>query len=127
MAARRVVVEETIMVPVPRAALTVAAPPSTVSQRTSLAVFGLPPKHFLRLAHDGAFAVKIVGKLRVAKYADVEAYLTSGAMVRRRAKGASPAPASAGQTPNRTPTQSPRDPTILDAALRRMGYRAPTR
>jgi hypothetical protein len=74
----RRVVEEQIMVPVPRSALMVAAPPSTVTQRNCFEVFGLKPADYLRLA-GRAFPVKKEGKLRVAKHADVETYLTSGA------------------------------------------------
>lgn len=77
MKAKRVV-EEQIMVPVPRSALMVAAPPATVTQRSCMAVFGITPSHYLRLA-GAAFPVKREGQLRVARYADVEAYLTSGA------------------------------------------------
>lgn len=122
MKAKRVV-EEVVMIPVPRASLMVAAPPATVTQRTCLAVFGLPPRHYLRLAACGAFAVKVEGKLRVARYADVEGYLTRGAVVRR-----APRPANAGKAPA-APAPVPSGPTDaeLRAAIRKAGFYIPSR
>jgi hypothetical protein len=78
MKPRRVL--EDVLVP----AVIVAAPPATVSQRTCLEHFGIGKHDFLRMASRGAFAVKVEGQLRIAKYADVEAYLTGGANVRAK-------------------------------------------
>lgn len=112
------VVEETVMVPVPRASLTVAAPPATVTQKTSLAVFGIPPRKYLELAACGAFPVKEEGKLRVARYADVERYLTTDAKVRR-----APRPANEGPPP--APKQAEPSNADLDASLRKAGLFVP--
>jgi len=81
--ARRVL--EEVLVPVQ----IVAAPPATVTQRTCLELFGLSKNDYLRLA-GAAFPVKAEGKLRIARYADVEGYLTSGATLRQRAIRALP-------------------------------------
>jgi len=85
---RRVV--EDVLVP----AQIVAPQPVTVSQRNCLECFGLSKGDYLRLAGRAAFPVKVVGKLRIARFADVEAYLTSGAASRSNAgpKPAAPAP-----------------------------------
>jgi len=113
MIARRVL--EEVLVPA-----TIVAPlPATVTQRTCLEHFGIAPADFLRFAADGAFAVTERGKLRVARYADVEAYLTEGARV--RAKRVSHA--------RKEPEPPPVDPVdALDAAtvLRKLGLHAPS-
>lgn len=123
MGSRRVI-EEQVMIPVPRSALMVAAPPATVTQKTSLTVFGLPPRNYLRLAASGAFPVKVEGKLRVARFADVENYLTTGA-----ARRSPPLPGPANDGP---PHRSPKPPDGpppggVDAALRKAGFRIPSR
>ncbi len=111
---RRAVVEEQIMIPVPRSALMVAAPPATVTQRNCLAVFGLTPADYLRLA-GSAFPVKKEGKLRVAKFADVESYLTSGAVTRP--------PRSTTPKPSPVQLRPIDDDAELGDALRKLGFR----
>jgi hypothetical protein len=82
---------DTIMLAVPRSALTVVAPPpERVSQATSLEVFGLPPKAFVALAKRGAFAAAREGRLWVASTADVRAYLDSKARVHSRPRKSNP-------------------------------------
>lgn len=122
---RRRIIEEQVMVPVPRSMLTVAAPPATVTQRTSLAVFGVPPRKFLDLAGAGAFPVKVEGKLRVARFADVEAYLTSGSTLR----GPPPPPRPANATGKAAASAPGKgdQPGGGDAALRKMGFTWPAR
>ena len=62
----------------PRSALgPPSAAPLSISQKTSLATFGIPPRTFLALAREGAFASVRVGKLRVATTRDVSAFLRS--------------------------------------------------
>lgn len=74
---RKHVAEDLVTITVPRSALTVVEPtPLTVTQRTCLKLFSLSKDDYLRLA-GRAFAVKKIGKLRIARYADVAAYLTS--------------------------------------------------
>jgi len=102
---RRVV--EDILVP----AVIVAAPPATVSQRNCLECFGLSRADYLRLVAKGAFPVREEGKLRIAKYADVEAYLTTGS--RRR-----PGPGPAGPSP------APKKRTIDDVDVLGTLYKA---
>lgn len=120
MAKGRRIVEEQVMVPVPRALLTVAAPPATVTQKTSLLVFGLPPRKYLELAASGNFPVKVEGKLRVARYADVEAYLTAGAATRGT-------PAPPGRAAAKPPPPEPQPPAGpppggIEWAVRRAGF-----
>jgi len=90
MKPRRVL--EDVLVP----AVIVAAPPSTVSQRTCLEHFGIAKADYLRMVSRGAFSVKREGQLRIARFADVEAYLTGG-----MAKPTKPAP----PTPQPDPVQ----------------------
>jgi len=80
MKPRRVL--EDVIVPVP--AVIVAPYPATVSQRTCLEHFGISKADFLRMASRGAFPVKAEGQLRIARYVDVEAYLTGGAEPRAK-------------------------------------------
>jgi hypothetical protein len=61
---------------IPRGAITVVQrPPTTITQRNCLEVFGLSKEDYLRLA-GVAFPVRVIGKLRVARYEDVEAHLS---------------------------------------------------
>ena len=104
MKARRVV--EDVHVPVQ----IVAAPPATVTQRTCLDLFGLSKNDYLRLAGT-AFPVKMEGKLRVARYADVESYLTTGAAWR------------GGPRPKPTKPVDPVEAFDVDGALHKAGFR----
>jgi len=108
------------MIPVPRSALVVAAPPATITQRNCLEVFGLSRRDYLRLAGT-AFPVKEEGQLRVARFADVEAYLTSGATLRPKYQRRRPAPT--------TPPQNQGVTKELDytGILRKAGFRPKTR
>lgn len=68
--------EETVTIEIPRSALTVLAPdPVSITQRTSDAALGLPPRVFLKLCRQGAFPSTRVGRYRVALVSDVRAYL----------------------------------------------------
>ncbi len=90
----------------------IAAPPATISQRTCLEHFGISRNDFLRMASRGAFPVKIDGQLRIARYTDVEAYLTGGAVARAK--------------PLAVPTPQKRDPVeAFDATafFHKAGYR----
>jgi hypothetical protein len=87
MKPRRVL--EDVLVP----AVIVAPPPATVSQRTCLEHFGISKADYLRLVAKGAFPVRDEGQLRIAKYGDVEAYLTTGARARAVAVAPAPGPA----------------------------------
>jgi len=42
----------------------VAPPPATVTQRTVMQHFGIPPRAYLDLVRDGTIAVKRIGHLR---------------------------------------------------------------
>jgi hypothetical protein len=112
MKPRRVV--EEVLVP----ATIFAAPPATVTQRTCLEHFGIAPSDYLRLA-GVAFPVKAEGKLRVARYADVERYLTEGATLRpKRVRAAAP--------PAEPKKRGPLDAVeAMDSSvvLRRLGFR----
>jgi hypothetical protein len=82
---------DTIMLAVPRSALTVVAPPpERVSQATSLEVFGLPPKRFAALVKNGSFPAAREGRLWVARTEDVRAYLDSKARLHGPVRKASP-------------------------------------
>lgn len=48
-------------------------PPIAVSQRTSLQILGIPSRQYLELARAGAFPSARLGKLRIARVADVVA------------------------------------------------------
>ena len=91
---------------------TIVAPyPATVSQRNCLEWFGLTRADYLRLVGRGAFPVKREGKLRIARFVDVEAYLTNGA---------------ASHEP---PPPKPRDPVAnfdVAGALHKAGFRKTT-
>jgi len=111
MNARRVL--EDVLVPL----TIVAPPPATVTQRTCLEHFGISPRDYLRFASESAFPVSDKGKLRVARYADVEHYLTDGARVKAKRAHA--------KTPDPKPTTpvdpvEAMDPTVV---LRRLGFR----
>lgn len=68
--------DELVTITVPRAALTVTAPPpSHVHQATVAAVVGLDRKTYLRLSRRGAWPVVIEGRKYLARTADVQAYL----------------------------------------------------
>jgi hypothetical protein len=114
----------------------VAAPPMTITQRNCFEMCGLTKEDYLRLVAAGAFPVKEEGKLRVASYADVERYLTSGATERTEK------PRRAHRRTDRTPTTAPPSPkktapkteaeikSALDgfdfgAARRKGGFRTP--
>jgi hypothetical protein len=110
MKPRRVL--EDVLVP----AVIVAPPPATVSQRTCLEHFGIGKHDFLRMVARGAFVVKVEGQLRIARYADVEAYLTTGA------KAAAPAPRKVAGKP-------PSDPLAgmdIKGILHKAGFRKPS-
>ena len=84
------IADETVMLAVPRSALTVIERPHRVSQRNALAVLGLPPRAFLELARefrDAGGEVLSVGKLRCVALEAFDAWLC-----RRNAK---PSPARA--------------------------------
>ncbi len=104
MKPRRVV--EDVVVPVQ----IVAPYPATVTQRTCLEWFGITKADYLRLVGRGAFPVKIEGQLRIARFEDVEDYLTAGTP--KRAKSA--------------PTETPVDPVKAfdrKAFLHKVGFR----
>lgn len=68
---------DTITVQIPASAIVAVAPrPATVSQRTCEQHFGLCPRLYLRMAKSGLFPSKVVGRLRIARYEDIEAALT---------------------------------------------------
>lgn len=80
--------DEMVTIAIPRSALTVvAAPPATVTQRNCLEEFGISHDDYLKMA-GRKFPVTKHGKLRVARYADVEAALTSGLETRSRRRPA---------------------------------------
>lgn len=79
MKPRRVI--EDVVVP----AVIVAPYPATVTQRTCLEWFGIAKADYLRLVAKGAFPVKPEGQLRIARFEDVEAYLTAGTPKRAKA------------------------------------------
>lgn len=84
--------EDVVTVTLPRSAFTVvAAPPATVTQRTCLSLFGISRDDFLKMA-GRKFPVTKHGKLRVARYVDVEAALTEGLETRSRRRPAAPLP-----------------------------------
>lgn len=72
--------DDIVTVSLPRSAFTVvAAPPATVTQRTCLAHFGISKDDFLKMAGK-LFPVSRPtphSKLRIARYEDVAAALTS--------------------------------------------------
>ena len=69
----------TITVQIPASAIVAVAPrPATVSQRTVELHFGIPSRTYLEMARAGRFPTTRVGKLRIARYEDVEAALTKG-------------------------------------------------
>ena len=78
------------------------ARPAFVSQRTVMAVVGVPPRDYMRLAREGAFPVVKEKRIVLAKTADVVA-LFEGRLTKRAA------PAN--------------DADELDAALARVGGR----
>ncbi len=103
---------DVVTVEIPLSALTVfAPPPSTVTQRNCLACFGISKDDFLRMAGSD-FPITQKGKLRIAKYADVEAALTGGAKVKEKA------PAS----PAAVDPMAAVDAVDLGAALRKLGF-----
>lgn len=106
--------DELVTVAIPKSALTVIAPlPATVTQKNCFGCFGISPDDFLRMAGRD-FPILAKGKLRIARYADVEAALTRGAeCVRRRKRTADPTP------PAPTPDGDP-DPSAI---LKRWGFR----
>lgn len=106
MKPRRVI--EDVVVP----AVIVAPYPLTVSQRNCLECFGLTRADYLRLVGRGAFSVKTEGKLRIALFEDVKAYLTTGASPR----GGGPKPPAKAKG-DRLADFDP------EAALRKAGFR----
>jgi hypothetical protein len=72
MKPRRVLEEALVPVQV------VAPYPATITQRSCFEWFGISKADFLRLVSRGAFPFKAEGQLRIARFADVEAYLTAG-------------------------------------------------
>lgn len=107
MKPRRVLEEALVPVQV------VAPYPATVSQRTCLEWFGLTKADYLRLAGRGAFAVHAEGQLRIARFQDVEAYLTGGTSTTRRSSGP------------KEPKLDPVDAFDADAFFHKAGYRKP--
>lgn len=57
----------------------VAPYPATVSQRSCFEWFGISKADYLRMCSRGAFPFRADGQLRIARFVDVEAYLTGGA------------------------------------------------
>jgi len=111
MIARRVI--EDVLVPA-----TIVAPlPATVTQRTCLEHFGITPRDYLRFIAEGAFPASVKGKLRVARYADVEGYLTEGAKVKPKRARAAPA-----EPKKKTPVD-PVEAMDSTVVLRRLGFR----
>lgn len=106
--ARRVLEEALIPVQI------VAPYPVTVTQRNCLELFGLSKDDYLKLVADGAFPVKVKGKLRVARFADVEADLTAGARSRPKRCRAKQAP--------QADAVDPVDELDSSVALRRVGF-----
>jgi hypothetical protein len=91
----------------------VAARPATVTQRTCLEHFGLSKRDYLRLVARGAFPVHAEGMLRIARYGDVERYLTESAAPRRRQR----------VDPKKPRASDPLAGFDAAAALRRAGFR----
>lgn len=68
-----------ITVEIPLSAIVAVAPrPATVSQKTCEQHFGITKTVYLEMARAGRFPTTRVGKLRIARYEDVEAALTKG-------------------------------------------------
>lgn len=66
-----------ITVRIPASSIVAVAPrPATVTQRTCELHFGICSRLYLKMAKSGRFPTTLVGRLRVAKYEDVEAALT---------------------------------------------------
>lgn len=69
----------TITVQIPASAIVAVAPrPATVSQRTVELHFGIPKATYLDMARRGVFPTTRVGRLRIARYEDVEAAVVPG-------------------------------------------------
>jgi len=84
--------EDIIQVPVtfnlPREAFVqFAPPPATVTQHSVEQHFGIPVANFKRMAREGLFPTKRVGRLIFAKYGDVLAAVTEGAEAQRHFTG----------------------------------------
>jgi hypothetical protein len=105
---------EEVLVPM----LIVAPLPATITQHNCGESFGITRDEYLRYIGEGAFPVKEIGKLRVARYADVERYLTEKAEAKRRRR-----------PPSKEKKQAP-DPTSLIAgfdikeSLRKVAFQA---
>jgi hypothetical protein len=113
MNTRRVV--EDVLVPMS----IVAPPPATVTQRTCLEHFGIARRDFLKFAAEGAFPVSVKGKLRIARYGDVESFLMNGATTRAT-------PRRKHQKKDAPSTLEPSDSIAgfdAAAALRKAGFR----
>ncbi len=71
---------EMVMVQIPRevvaSCVTVPRLPETVTQDSVFSVFGIKPKSYLAFARAGEFPNQKRGRLRVALYSDVRAFLT---------------------------------------------------
>lgn len=85
--------EDLVTVTIPRSALTVVSPPpATVTQRNCFEHFGISKDDYLKMAGK-LFPVSRPtphSKLRVARYADVEAALTEGLSTRSRRRSCTP-------------------------------------
>lgn len=78
-----------VTVSIPRSALVVVAPPpDLVHQGNVAAVVGLDPATYLALCKRGHWAVTRVGRLRVARRADVLAYFAACAHKQTRKRRA---------------------------------------
>ena len=118
--------EIAITIRIPKALFVMhAPPPATVTHKTVEQHFGITARKFRRMASDGMFPVKKVGRELFASYEDVRRVVTEGAVARakvqRAVERAASQPAVAGPMSLREAYQfmdSSRDPRELRARKR---------
>lgn len=81
--------EIAITIRIPKALFVMhAAPPATVTHKTVEQHFGITPRKFRRMASEGMFPVKKVGRELFAAYEDVRRVVTEGAVARAKVQRA---------------------------------------
>lgn len=101
------------LVPPVHVTVTPAPVPTAVTQETSLAHFGVPPRAFVRMARNGVFEAKKVGRLWIAPFRAVCDALAEPT------PGPAAVPSPAPTPPPVAPAPPPGEPESLADRVRR--------